>query len=90
MKDINVQPPAACVSQQQQWVQTEGDGKSARKLGEVPKPLTLSERNPSQQGVDREEKGVWDKSEFKPDRGQERNLSRSFLSQGECDRKNQQ
>lgn len=75
-------PPAVCVSQQQEWVQAENDGKSARRLGEVPQPLTLSERKPSQQEVDREEKGVWGKSEFNPDRGLERNLAHSFLSQG--------
>lgn len=80
MKDTDVQPPTVCVSlQQQQWVQT--DGKSARRLGEVPEPLTLPERKPSQQEVDREEQGLWDKSEFKPDRSLERNLARSFLSQ---------
>ncbi|KAA8596008.1 hypothetical protein FQN60_011299 [Etheostoma spectabile] len=38
---------------QEEWVQT--DGKSARRLGEVLEPLTLPERNPSQQEVDREE-----------------------------------
>lgn len=64
-----------CVSQQQQWVQTENDGKFARRLGEVPQPLTLSDRNPSQQEADRKEKGVWDESEFKPDRRLERRLS---------------
>lgn len=74
-KDIHVWPPAVCVSQQQQLVRTENDGKSARRLGEVPQPLTLSERNPSQQEADRKEKGVWDKSEFKPDRRLERRLS---------------
>lgn len=34
-------------------VQTENGGKPARRLGEVPQPLTLSERNPSQQEADR-------------------------------------
>lgn len=77
MKDVHVQPPTVCVPQQQQWVRTGDDGKSARRLGEAPQPLTLSERNLSQQEADREEKGVQDKSEFKPDRILERNLARS-------------
>lgn len=33
MKDIHVQPPAVRVSQQQQWVQTANDGKSAKEPG---------------------------------------------------------
>lgn len=43
-------------------------GNLQRSLGEEPQPLTLSERNPSQQEVDREGKGEWDKNEFKPER----------------------
>lgn len=65
MYDIHVRPPVVSASQLQEWVQTEDYGKSARSLREAPQLLTLSERNPSQQGVDREEKGVWDRSEFK-------------------------
>ncbi|KAK5915918.1 hypothetical protein CesoFtcFv8_001466 [Champsocephalus esox] len=64
VKDMHVRPPAVCVSQQQQqWVQTEDDGTSAKRPGGVPQPLTLPERNPAPQEVDREKKGVWDISE---------------------------
>lgn len=63
VKDMHVQPPAVCVSQQQR-VQTEDDGTSAKRPGGVPQPLTLPERNPAPQEVDREKKGVWDISAF--------------------------
>lgn len=33
MKDVHVQTPAVCVSQQQQWVETAKDGESTREPG---------------------------------------------------------
>lgn len=57
VKDSHIWPHVVCLSLQQQLVQTGNDGKPVRRLGEVPHPLTLSERNSSQQ----EKKGVWDR-----------------------------